>query len=68
MFKSKYADIWDHDLTKKQRKALLADSGHNPNLCNRCFEFLPRDVRIDVEFVAQRNKQTSNPKPNHATH
>lgn len=63
-----FKDIWNHDLKIKQRKALLKDSGHNPNLSSRCFEYLPSDVRIDVEFVAQRSREASNPKPSHAHH
>lgn len=48
------ANIWN-SLEKKKKAALLREAGYNPNAyINRVFEFLPKWVREDVDYVYRR--------------
>ena len=59
----RFVDHWNQ-ATKSARSALLKDAGRNTHYKQRAWEFVPRDIRIDVVTIIKRkDKASTHPLP-----
>lgn len=49
------ARTWNES-TKSQREKLLKNAGHSPNLKYRAFEYVPKNVISDIEYIQKRQE------------
>lgn len=47
---------WNSDLKKSQKHRLLMEAGHSVNLKYRTYEFLPSNVKADLDYIETRKQ------------